>query len=46
MIVARDSVFQECIQFLEHCEGMYYTLLMRVNMVHFLIEHIGLFCKC
>lgn len=27
MIVARDSVFQECIQFLEHCEGMHYILL-------------------
>jgi len=26
MIVARDSVFQECIQFLEHCEGMHYIL--------------------
>jgi len=41
MIVARDSVFQECIQFLEHCEGMHYIL---PNDSGCSLKHRGQFC--
>lgn len=27
LVVLKDTILQECIQFLEHCEGMYFPFL-------------------